>query len=48
MASESLFSLTLKVLPANVVFFIFLLFYFIYLPHTITYIINKHNKDYNK
>ena len=23
-------------------------FYFIYLPHTINYIINKHNKDYNK
>ena len=21
---------------------------FIYLPHTIKYIINKHNKDYNK
>ena len=23
-------------------------FLFIYLPHTIKYIINKHNKDYNK
>ena len=28
--------------------YLFFLFYFIYLPHTIKYIINKNAKDYNK
>ena len=28
------------------ILFYFILFYFIYLPHTIKYIINKHNKDH--